>query len=129
MDRGRRTAGRRGLIAAVQRSQVTTAQELPGQPVLKNFGVVRGLTVRSRSIVGNFFAGIQSLFGGDISLYRELCEQARRDAFDQMCREADRLGAKGINIRYAYVGQAGVARKVNFYLAVDDVKAALAALR
>lgn len=101
MDRGRRTAGRRRLIAAVQRSQVTTAQELPGQPVLKNLGVVRGLTVRSRSIVGNFFAGIQSLFGGDISLYRELCEQARRDAFDQMCREADRLGANAvIGVRY-----------------------------
>lgn len=101
MDRGRRTARRRGLIAAVQRSQVTTAQEIPGQPVLKNFGVVRGLTVRSRSIVGNFFAGIQSLFGGDISLYRELCEQARRDAFDQMCREADRLGANAvIGVRY-----------------------------
>jgi len=85
----------------MQRSQVTTAQELPGQPALKNFGVVRGLTVRSRSIVGNFFAGIQSLFGGDITLYTELCEQARRDAFDQMCREADRLGANAIiGVRY-----------------------------
>ena len=85
----------------MQRSQVTTAQEIPGQTVLKNFGVVRGLTVRSRSIVGNFFAGIQSLFGGDISLYRELCEQARRAAFDQMCREADRLGANAvIGVRY-----------------------------
>jgi uncharacterized protein YbjQ (UPF0145 family) len=85
----------------MQRAYVTTAQELPGQSVLKNFGVVRGLTVRSRSIVGNFFAGIQSLFGGDISIYTELCEQARRDAFDQMCREADRLGANAIiGVRY-----------------------------
>lgn len=85
----------------MQRTCATTAFELPGHSVLKSFGVVRGLTVRSRSIVGNFFAGIQSLFGGDISLYRELCEQARRDAFDQMCREADRLGANAmIGVRY-----------------------------
>ena len=85
----------------MQRVQITTAFELPGQPVLKNLGVVRGLTVRSRSVVGNFLAGIQALFGGDISLYRELCEQARRDAFDQMCREADRLGANAIiGVRY-----------------------------
>jgi uncharacterized protein YbjQ (UPF0145 family) len=85
----------------MQRNQVTTAFELPGQPVLRNYGLVRGLTVRSRSIVGNFFGGIQTLFGGDISIYRELCEQARRDAFDQMCREADRLGANAIiGVRY-----------------------------
>jgi uncharacterized protein YbjQ (UPF0145 family) len=81
--------------------QVTTAFELPGQTTLRNYGVVRGLTVRSRSVVGNFFAGLQTIFGGDISLYRELCEQARRDAFDQMCREADRLGANAIiGVRY-----------------------------
>ena len=85
----------------MQRNQVTTAMELPGQAVLRNFGVVRGLSVRSRSVVGNFLAGIQTLFGGDISLYRELCEQARREAFDQMCREADRLGANAIiGVRY-----------------------------
>ncbi len=85
----------------MQRSHVTTALELPGQPILRNFGVVRGLTVRSRSVVGNFLAGIQTIFGGDISLYRELCEQARRDAFDQMCREADRMGANAIiGVRY-----------------------------
>jgi uncharacterized protein YbjQ (UPF0145 family) len=85
----------------MQRTHVTTAQELPGQPVVKNYGVVRGLTVRSRSIVGNFFGTIQSLFGGDITIYTELCEQARRDAFDQMCREADRLGANAIvGVRY-----------------------------
>jgi uncharacterized protein YbjQ (UPF0145 family) len=54
----------------MQRQHVTTAFELPGQTVLKNLGLVRGLTVRSRSVVGNFFAGIQSLFGGDITLFR-----------------------------------------------------------
>jgi uncharacterized protein YbjQ (UPF0145 family) len=85
----------------MQRAYITTAQELPGQTMLRNFGVVRGLTVRSRSIVGNLFGSIQSLFGGDISIYAELCEQARRDAFDQMCREADRLGANAIiGVRY-----------------------------
>ena len=85
----------------MQRVQITTAFELPGQPVLKNLGVVRGLTVRSRSVVGNFLAGIQALFGGDISLYRELCEEARRDAFDQMCREGGRVGANATSgVRY-----------------------------
>ncbi len=80
---------------------VTTSQELPGQAVLKRFGVVRGLTVRSRSVVGRFFAGIQTIFGGDISVYRELCGQARRDAFDQICRQADGLGANAIiGVRY-----------------------------
>ena len=69
--------------------------------MVRNLGIVRGITVRSRSIVGNFLGGLQSLFGGNITIYTELCEQARRDAFDQMCREADRLGANAIiGVRY-----------------------------
>ncbi len=95
------TTNRSPMMNAMQRNQITTAFEFAGQGILKNFGIVRGLTVRLRSVMGNFFAGIQSLFGGDISLYRELCEQARHDAFDQMCREADRLGANAIiGVRY-----------------------------
>ncbi|KAG1605919.1 hypothetical protein G6F45_014098 [Rhizopus arrhizus] len=60
-------------------SLVTTAFELPGYRVARNLGVVRGITVRSRSIVGNFLGGIQTLFGGNITIYPELCEQAREE--------------------------------------------------
>ncbi len=79
----------------------TTAFELPGYRVVKCFGVVRGIIVRSRSIVGNIGAGIQSLFGGNISLYTELCERAREDAFAQMLAHAGEVGANAvIGVRY-----------------------------
>jgi uncharacterized protein YbjQ (UPF0145 family) len=77
-------------------TRVTTAFELPGYRITGNLGVVRGIIVRSRSIVGNIGAGIQSLFGGNITLYTELCERARADAFDHMLDHARRLGADGI---------------------------------
>ena len=66
----------------------TTTFELPGYRVVKCFGVVRGIVVRSRSIVGNFGAHLQSLFGGNISLYTSLCERTREDAFNQMITHA-----------------------------------------
>ena len=79
----------------------TTAFELPGYRVTKSFGVVRGIVVRSRSIVGNIGAGIQSIFGGNISLYTSLCEKARQDAFDQMLGHGAQLGANAIiGVRY-----------------------------
>lgn len=79
----------------------TTAFELPGYRVIKCFGVVRGIIVRSRSIVGNFGAGLQSLFGGNISIYTSLCERARGDAFNQMLAHAGELGANAIiGVRY-----------------------------
>src|SRR6266852_7983665 len=79
----------------------TTAFELPGYRVVKSFGVVRGIIVRSRSIVGNIGAGIQSLFGGNISLYTSLCERARDDAFNQMLAHGGALGANAIiGVRY-----------------------------
>ena len=79
----------------------TTAFELPGYRTVKCFGVVRGIIVRSRSIVGNFGANLQSLFGGNISLYTSLCEQAREDAFNQMIAHAGQLGANAVvGIRY-----------------------------
>ena len=78
----------------------TTTFELPGYRVAKSFGVVRGI-VRSRSIVGNFGAQIQSLFGGNISIYTSLCERAREDAFNQMLSHAGELGANAvIGVRY-----------------------------
>ena len=69
----------------------TTAFDLPGYRVVKNFGVVRGIIVRSRSVVGNFGASIQSLFGGNITIYTELCEQARDEAFRDMITHANQL--------------------------------------
>jgi uncharacterized protein YbjQ (UPF0145 family) len=73
----------------VNASMITSAFELPGQTIAKNLGIVRGITVRSRSIVGNFVGGIQSLFGGNITIYTNLCEQARSEAFALMCEHGD----------------------------------------
>ncbi|PYK97315.1 MAG: hypothetical protein DME19_16755 [Verrucomicrobia bacterium] len=79
----------------------TTAFDLPGYRITKSFGVVRGIIVRSRSIVGNIGAGIQSLFGGNITLYTNLCEQTRDEAFRQMLAHAGALGANAvIGVRY-----------------------------
>jgi uncharacterized protein YbjQ (UPF0145 family) len=79
----------------------TTTFELKGYRVVKSFGVVRGIVVRSRSIVGNFGASIQALFGGNISLYTELCEQTREEAFNKMLTHAGQLGANAvIGVRY-----------------------------
>jgi uncharacterized protein YbjQ (UPF0145 family) len=79
----------------------TTAFELAGYRVVKSLGVVRGIIVRSRSIVGNIGAGLQSLVGGNISLYTSLCERTRDDAFRQMLAHAAELGANAvIGIRY-----------------------------
>ena len=80
---------------------ITTAFELPGYKVVGTLGLVRGIVVRSRSVVGNFGASIQSLFGGNISILSHLCETARKDAYDQMAEHAVQLGANGIiGVRY-----------------------------
>ncbi|MBS0315277.1 MAG: YbjQ family protein [Proteobacteria bacterium] len=82
-------------------SMVTTALELPGYRVVGNRGVVRGITVRSRSIIGNFFGGLQSLFGGNITIYTQMCEQAREETFRDMVKHARALGANAvIAVRY-----------------------------
>ena len=79
----------------------TTGFTLTGFRVTAELGTVRGIVVRSRSVVGNIGASIQTLFGGDITLYTELCEQARQDAFERMCREATARGANAIlGLRY-----------------------------
>src|SRR5205809_5594811 len=79
----------------------TTAFDLPGYRITKSFGVVRGILERSRSIIGNFGAGIQSIFGGNISLYTNLCERTREDAFNLMLTHAGQLGANAvIGVRY-----------------------------
>ena len=79
----------------------TTTFELPGYRVVKSFGVVRGIIVRSRSIVGNIGASIQSLFGGNITLYTSLCERTRDDAYRQMLEQGAQLGANAVvGVRY-----------------------------
>ena len=80
---------------------ITTAQEIPGHRITRNFGVVRGIIVRSRSIVGNIGASLQTLFGGNITIYTELCEKARDDAHPLMVEHAGQLGANAIiGVRY-----------------------------
>lgn len=80
---------------------VTTAFELPGHRTKECLGIVRGIVVRSRSIFGNIGAAIQSLFGGNITLYTNLCEKARADAFRLIREQAWDLGANAIiGMRY-----------------------------
>lgn len=82
-------------------THVTTNFQLDGYHISKNLGVVRGIVVRSRSVFGNIGAGLQILFGGNITLYTELCEQTRRDAFELMLQHAEAIGANAvIGFRY-----------------------------
>ncbi|MBL4677668.1 MAG: YbjQ family protein [Mucilaginibacter sp.] len=82
-------------------SLITTSTGLEGYKITKHLGVVRGITVRSRSVVGNFAGGIQSLFGGRLSVYVELCENAREEAYHLLIQHAQALGANAIvNMRY-----------------------------
>jgi uncharacterized protein YbjQ (UPF0145 family) len=85
----------------IPREHVTTALELPGCRIERSLGVVRGIVVRSRSIVGAVGASLQTLFGGNITLYTSLCERARADAYERMVAHAGELGANAIiAVRY-----------------------------
>jgi uncharacterized protein YbjQ (UPF0145 family) len=85
----------------VNPTMCSTAFELTGYRNVRTLGVVRGVTVRSRSIVGSIGASLQTLMGGNISLFTELCEKSRAEAFEIMLRNATDLGANGIvGIRY-----------------------------
>ena len=77
-------------------AMVTTAFDLPGYRITRNFGVVRGIVVRSRSILGTIGAGLQTIVGGNISLFTELCERTRQDAFALMMRHAAEHGANAV---------------------------------
>jgi uncharacterized protein YbjQ (UPF0145 family) len=80
---------------------VTTAMQLDGYRVVRNFGIVRGIIVRSRSIVGNIGAALQRIVGGNISIYTTLCEKARADAYERMIQHALQMGANAIiAVRY-----------------------------
>jgi uncharacterized protein YbjQ (UPF0145 family) len=82
-------------------SMITTSVSLEGFQIVQHLGVVRGITVRSRSILGNMAGGIQTIFGGRISIYVTLCEKTREEAFQHMIQHADERGANAvINMRY-----------------------------
>jgi len=88
-------------VPTINPKLVTTAFELPGHRIVRNLGIVRGIVVRSRSIVGTLGASLQTLVGGNITLYTELCEKARTDAFRLMLEHAAEVGANAlIGIRY-----------------------------
>jgi uncharacterized protein YbjQ (UPF0145 family) len=85
----------------IERNMVSTAFDLPGYTVDMSLGIARGIIVRSRSVVGAIGAGLQTIFGGNISLYTSLCERARQDAYERMLAEAVTLGANAvIGMRY-----------------------------
>jgi uncharacterized protein YbjQ (UPF0145 family) len=82
-------------------TMITSAMELPGYRIVSNLGLVRGIVVRSRSVVGNFVGGLQTLFGGNITIYTELCEQARADTYRDMVKHARQRNANAIiAVRY-----------------------------
>ena len=82
-------------------SMTTTAFTIEGHRITRNLGIVRGITVRSRSVLGNFAGGIQTIFGGNITIFTELCEHARLEAFQLLLQHAQELGANAIiGIRY-----------------------------
>ncbi len=80
----------------ISHEMVTTAFELENFKIVKNLGISRGIVVRSRSLIGNIGAGLQTLFGGNITLFEELCEKAREQSFDLMLEHAAQLGANAV---------------------------------
>ena len=75
---------------------VTTTNDLPGYRIVEQLGLVRGITVRSRSVIGNFAGGIQSIFGGKLSIYVNLAETARQEAYQHLCEHAAAEGANAV---------------------------------
>ena len=85
----------------VEPMMVTTSTELPGYRILRNFGIVRGIVVRSRSLLGTIGAGLQTIIGGNITLLTELCEKTREDAYELMLQHAAEHGANAVvTMRY-----------------------------
>ena len=88
-------------MATLTREMVTTTNDIAGWRVIRQLGIVRGITVRSRSVVGNIGAALQTLVGGNISLFTELCEHAREEAFELMIAHAQAMGANAVlGMRY-----------------------------
>ena len=80
----------------IPHGMVTTSNDLHGYRVVRTLGIVRGITVRSRSVVGNLGAALQTLVGGNITIYTELCEKAREEAFELMLQHAAAMGANAV---------------------------------
>ena len=88
-------------MTAINPKLVTTAFELPGCRIVRNIGIVRGIVVRSRSIIGTLGASLQTLVGGNITLFTQMCERAREDAFRLMLEHAAEHGANAlVGVRY-----------------------------
>jgi uncharacterized protein YbjQ (UPF0145 family) len=102
--------------SGIQSSMVTTAFTLDGHRVVRSLGIVRGIVVRSRSLLGNLGAAFQILRGGNITLFATLCERARQDAFDILLQHAAALGANAvIGMRYDATEIAGGVTEVLAY--------------
>ena len=85
----------------LEQQLITTSNTLEGYRIVKHLGLVRGITVRSRSLIGNIGGGFQSLFGGKLSIYVDLCEKTREEAYQYMIQHANERGANAIiNMRY-----------------------------
>jgi len=89
------------MNVSVNAGMVTTAFDLPGYRIAKNFGLVRGITVRSRSVLGTMGASLQTFMGGNITLFEEMCETAREQALERMMQHALERGANAVvGVRY-----------------------------
>jgi uncharacterized protein YbjQ (UPF0145 family) len=84
------------MATAIDPAMVTTANDLAGYRIVRSLGMVRGIVVRSRSVIGTFGASLQTLVGGNISLFTELCETTRQEAFDLLLQHAAERGANGV---------------------------------
>ncbi|HVO58593.1 MAG TPA: YbjQ family protein [Dongiaceae bacterium] len=80
----------------VDSSMVTTAMDLPGYRIVRNFGIVRGIIVRSRSVIGNLGAALQTIVGGNITILTDLCEKTREDAYELLLAHAAQHGANAV---------------------------------
>jgi uncharacterized protein YbjQ (UPF0145 family) len=91
-----RTQGESAMPVRVETMMVTTSQELPGYRIVRNYGIVRGIIVRSRSLLGSLGASLQTILGGNITLLTELCENTREEAYELMMQHAAEHGANAV---------------------------------
>jgi uncharacterized protein YbjQ (UPF0145 family) len=91
-----RTQGETAMPARIETMMVSTSQDLPGYRIVRNFGIVRGIIVRSRSLLGSIGAGLQTILGGNITILTELCENTREEAYELMMQHAAEHGANAI---------------------------------
>ena len=114
------------MNVSVNQGMVTTAFELPGYRVVRNLGLVRGITVRSRSIFGTLGASLQTIVGGNITLFETMCEKTREQALDLMMEHAAEHGANAvIGVRYdANEVMQGVTEVIAYGTAVQVERAA-----